>query len=338
MSAWSSRSVNSSQRRLERTIPPTCHPDAGQDVVQCLAGVLDSPAWQGFAGLLLPGRTPKRGGRWRGVRRVPGVVPERVLAAAHAVVARWWEHALCWEGEERPYSLHLLAEASVSRGVDVTWAASVGTWDLGAADEEGPVMRVSSQDVTVVALLADPDTPTEIAQRMARTLAARLADKSGQGRRFDVEVVSEPFTSGTEDPPTLMRRIMDRGSAENWDIVVALTDLPLHSHGRRLAVNLNHEHGLALLSSFAGACGCRRGPGGPSKKPCLAWRARKPLGLKDLREGSRFWGPSSNVSRLFVRARSVRRRPTIFGTSSAGRAVTCGCSSVWSAPTGRGGW
>ncbi|MFJ7176013.1 hypothetical protein ACIQXA_06195 [Streptomyces massasporeus] len=99
-----------------------------------------------------------------------------------------------------------------------------------------------------MALLADPDAPTEIAQRMARTLAARLADKSGQGRRFDVEVVSEPFTSGTEDPPTLMRRIMDRGSAENWDVVVALTDLPLHSHGRRLAVNLNHEHGLALLS------------------------------------------------------------------------------------------
>ncbi|MEV7178054.1 hypothetical protein [Kitasatospora sp. NPDC093679] len=109
-------------------------------------------------------------------------------------------------------------------------------------------MPVSSQDVTVVALLADPYTPTEIAQRMALTLPDRLADKSGQGRRFDVEVVSEPFTSGTEDPPTLMRRIMDRGNAEDWDIVVALTDLPLHSHGRKLAVYLNHEDGLVLLS------------------------------------------------------------------------------------------
>ncbi|MBZ3906796.1 hypothetical protein [Streptomyces griseiscabiei] len=109
-------------------------------------------------------------------------------------------------------------------------------------------MQVSSRGVTVVALLADPDAPTEIARRMARTLSARLADRSGQARRFDVEVVSEPFTAGTEDPPTLMRRIMDRGSTENWDIVVALTDLPLHSHGRRLAVNVNHAHGLALLS------------------------------------------------------------------------------------------
>ncbi|MFD8151608.1 hypothetical protein ACFV28_12775 [Streptomyces sp. NPDC059720] len=109
-------------------------------------------------------------------------------------------------------------------------------------------MQVSSEGVTVVALLADPDAPTEIAQGMARTLSARLADRSGQGRRFEVEVVSEPFTAGTEEPSTLMRRIMDRGSAENWDVVVALTDLPLHAHGRRLAVRLNHRHGLALLS------------------------------------------------------------------------------------------
>ncbi|MFI1837196.1 hypothetical protein [Streptomyces olivaceoviridis] len=82
-----------------------------------------------------------------------------------------------------------------------------------------------------MALLADPDAPTEIAQRMAQMLPDRLADRSGQGRRFDVEVVSEPFTAGTEDLSTLTRRIKDRGSGEHWDVVVALTDLPLHSHG-----------------------------------------------------------------------------------------------------------
>ncbi|MER7922969.1 hypothetical protein ABTY96_07510 [Streptomyces sp. NPDC096057] len=109
-------------------------------------------------------------------------------------------------------------------------------------------MRMSPPGATVVALLADPDAPTEIAQRMAETLPARLADKSGRQLRFTIEVISEPFTAAAEDPPTLMRRIKDRGSAENWDIVVALTDLPLHLHGRKLAVNLSHEHGLALLS------------------------------------------------------------------------------------------
>ncbi|MEW2287932.1 hypothetical protein [Streptomyces sp. NPDC047841] len=109
-------------------------------------------------------------------------------------------------------------------------------------------MRESSQDVTVVALLADPDAPTQIARRIARVLPARLAGKSGQGRRFDVKVVSEPFTGGTEDLSTLTRRIIDRARGEHWDVVVALTDLPLHTHGRKLVVDLSHEHGLALLS------------------------------------------------------------------------------------------
>lgn len=63
-------------------------------------------------------------------------------------------------------------------------------------------MGESSQGFTV-ALLADPDAPTEVAQRIAQDLPARLADKLGQERRIDVEVVSEPFTAGTEDLSTL---------------------------------------------------------------------------------------------------------------------------------------
>ncbi|MEU6389153.1 hypothetical protein [Streptomyces sp. NPDC046939] len=107
---------------------------------------------------------------------------------------------------------------------------------------------MSSPSVIVVALLADPDAPTEVAQRMARVLPARLADRSGPGRQFDVQVVSEPLTSGSEDPPTLMRRIRDRASTEDWDVVVALTDLPLHADGHTLVVDVHRGHGLALLS------------------------------------------------------------------------------------------
>ncbi|MFJ6934392.1 hypothetical protein [Streptomyces sp. NPDC101132] len=107
---------------------------------------------------------------------------------------------------------------------------------------------MSPQDVTVVALLADPDAPTDIARRLARGLPDRLADRSDQGRRFDVRVVSEPFTAKAEDPHTLMCRIRDRGRTEDWDVVVALTDLPLHSDGHKVVVDLSHEHGLALLS------------------------------------------------------------------------------------------
>jgi hypothetical protein len=45
-----------------------------------------------------------------------------------------------------------------------------------------------------------------------------------------------------------MRRIFDRVHAEKPDVVVALTELPLHSQGRKLVVDLSHERGLALLS------------------------------------------------------------------------------------------
>jgi hypothetical protein len=55
------RPVNSGQGRLEGTIPPTCRPYAGQDVVLCLAGVLDFPAWQGLCRTPAPGPDTEAG-------------------------------------------------------------------------------------------------------------------------------------------------------------------------------------------------------------------------------------------------------------------------------------
>ncbi|MFI0998303.1 hypothetical protein ACIP10_06325 [Streptomyces galbus] len=109
-------------------------------------------------------------------------------------------------------------------------------------------MGESSHSVTVVALLADPDAPTEAARHMAGVLPARLAERTGGQRRFDVEVVSEPFSGGTEDLATVADRTVDRGRREKWDVVVALTDLPLHSRGRKLVMEVSHEHRAALLS------------------------------------------------------------------------------------------
>jgi hypothetical protein len=153
-------------------------------------------------------------------------------------------------------SADAVPRGSESCGVDVIsgdlWALVIAR----GADEMGPVMcgreEVSSQGGTVVALLADPDAPTEIAQRMAQILPRRLTDKLGHGRRFHVEVVSEPFSSGTEDPPTLMRRIIDRASAEHWDIVVALTELPLHSREQAGCGSKSRARLSAAVSSPAG--------------------------------------------------------------------------------------
>jgi hypothetical protein len=96
-----------------------------------------------------------------------------------------------------------------------------------------------------VGLLADPASPTEIARRMSN-----LESPGGEGRDvWDIEVVSEPFTTGSEDVDTAMARLGDHARQHEWDLVVGLTELPLHDDdGRYLLVETDPERGTAVLS------------------------------------------------------------------------------------------
>jgi len=183
-------------------------------------------------------------------------------------------------------------------------------------------MVESSQNVTVVALLADPDAPTEVAQHMARDLPALLADASGQHRRFDVEGGSEPFTAGTEDLPTVTRRLVGRGQGEEWDVVVAFTDLPVHTQGRKLVADLSHEHNLALLSlPSLGGLRLRRRARRAVEEAVLSLADGQAAGPGSLTTVGRREN-SPGALRPFTRPRSATRRPRISGTSSTGRAAT----------------
>ncbi|TVL87356.1 DNA-binding protein [Streptomyces sp. SAJ15] len=66
--------------------------------------------------------------RWTGVARRAvraGAEPERVFALAHAVVARWWDHALHWERETIwPRRLHQVAGGDA--GSEFEWWRIVG--------------------------------------------------------------------------------------------------------------------------------------------------------------------------------------------------------------------
>jgi len=96
-----------------------------------------------------------------------------------------------------------------------------------------------------VGLLADPASPTQIARRMSN-----LESPGGEGRDvWDIEVVSEPFTTGSEDVDTAMARLGDHARQHSWDLVVGLTELPLHDdEGRYLLVETDPERGTAVLS------------------------------------------------------------------------------------------
>ena len=94
-----------------------------------------------------------------------------------------------------------------------------------------------------VGLVADPAAPTVIARRMTD-----LSPLDGSVT-WDITVVSEPFTTGSEDLETAVGRLQDQARQRDWDLVVGLTELPLHDHdGRHLLVETDPERRTAVLS------------------------------------------------------------------------------------------
>lgn len=94
-----------------------------------------------------------------------------------------------------------------------------------------------------VGLVADPAAPTEIAQGMTDLCPLDGSDA------WDIIVVSEPFTTGSEDVGSAMGRLQERARQRDWDLVVGLTELPLHDHdGRHLLVEADSEQQAAVLS------------------------------------------------------------------------------------------
>src|SRR3954471_21740773 len=94
-----------------------------------------------------------------------------------------------------------------------------------------------------VGLVADPAVPTEIARSMTD-----LSPVNGSVG-WDIDVVSEPFTTGSEDVETAVGRLQDQARQREWDLVVGLTELPLHDHeGRNLLVETDPEERTAVLS------------------------------------------------------------------------------------------
>jgi hypothetical protein len=96
-----------------------------------------------------------------------------------------------------------------------------------------------------VGLVADPDSPT--------TVARRLADLDGAGRAgrrpWDVEVVSEPFTTDSEEVDAAVARLVDHADRHAWDVVVGLTELPLRDDdGRYLLATADVGRRTAVLS------------------------------------------------------------------------------------------
>jgi hypothetical protein len=96
-----------------------------------------------------------------------------------------------------------------------------------------------------VGLVADPASPTQIARQMSG-----IDPPGGQDRdTWSIEVVSEPFTMGSEDVDIAVARLREQARQHEWDLVIGLTELPLRDDdGRYLLVETDPQRRTAVLS------------------------------------------------------------------------------------------
>jgi len=95
-----------------------------------------------------------------------------------------------------------------------------------------------------IGLVADPYAPTELARRLDDL---GMSEPDGQG--WDIEVLSEPFTVGSEETSSALARLNEQARQHHWDLVVGLTELPLHDgDGRYLLIETDPAQRTAVLS------------------------------------------------------------------------------------------
>lgn len=94
-------------------------------------------------------------------------------------------------------------------------------------------------------LVADPASPTAVARRMTDLVPPDREDRDG----WDIELLSEPFTLGSEDVDTALARLRALRDRSRWDLVIGVTELPLRDDdGRYLLAAIDPQRHSAVLS------------------------------------------------------------------------------------------
>lgn len=93
--------------------------------------------------------------------------------------------------------------------------------------------------------MADPASPTEVARRMTDLVAPDGEDRIA----WHVELLSEPFTLGSEEVDVALARLQAHAALHEWDLVVGVTELPLRDdNGSYLLAALDPQRHAAVLS------------------------------------------------------------------------------------------
>ena len=98
----------------------------------------------------------------------------------------------------------------------------------------------------VLGLVSDPDMPTRVGTRLARTLSDWLGGRTGED--WTVEVVSDPVTAAQTDTPTILAAVEKYLGDREWSLAICLTDLPLLLSDRALLADGSTQRRVAVVS------------------------------------------------------------------------------------------
>ncbi|MGY1667024.1 hypothetical protein [Geodermatophilus sp. SYSU D00696] len=123
---------------------------------------------------------------------------------------------------------------------------------------DGPGPGVRARPDVVVGLVAAPGAPAEVADELAADLAGALHAEHTEVA-WDVRVVVDGLVQPPADDAEIVAAARDRLLAEEWDLAVCVTDLPITVDRRTVVAHASPVHGVAVLSLPAlGAVGRRR--------------------------------------------------------------------------------
>lgn len=106
--------------------------------------------------------------------------------------------------------------------------------------------RSGRLDGVVLGLLADPDLPAELAERLAGELPELLAERLDDQVSWQIRVGCERFDLADEE--RIMAVARESRAREGWDLVVCLTDLPRRIGLRPIVAEASLTDGVALAS------------------------------------------------------------------------------------------
>lgn len=100
----------------------------------------------------------------------------------------------------------------------------------------------------VVGLIADPDLPAALADRMQEALPELLDDAVESPITWTVQVVHDPFEEMYPDEGRLIAKARERVRHTAWDLVVCVTDQPMEDESGVVVASIDTDGRVAVIS------------------------------------------------------------------------------------------